>query len=254
MATIGRNQVCPCGSGKKYKKCCQRKGVEPPSNISSVVIDRDRKRAAFVSGKLLINQFTRDGPQIEASFDRLCMADLEAMSELAGQAVGILFAGLAKTTSNGDMLRAQCAELMMNTVNAFSAAVQALRSGYVLAPGIIMRNVVETLAVVAHLMSGPKDLAKFQAGKFSSTSALAAAKKIVPVFGFWYGFLTERFSQYRQISPVPSARSTLRKNERSTFATEPHHVAGVALVDVRDRRVALHRLRRKPEVLAALKK
>ncbi|MCD6389209.1 MAG: SEC-C domain-containing protein [Desulfobulbaceae bacterium] len=22
---IGRNQPCPCGSGKKYKKCCLRK-------------------------------------------------------------------------------------------------------------------------------------------------------------------------------------------------------------------------------------
>jgi preprotein translocase subunit SecA len=23
---IGRNDPCPCGSGKKYKKCCSRKG------------------------------------------------------------------------------------------------------------------------------------------------------------------------------------------------------------------------------------
>ena len=22
MAKIGRNQPCPCGSGKKYKRCC----------------------------------------------------------------------------------------------------------------------------------------------------------------------------------------------------------------------------------------
>ena len=25
MATIGRNDPCPCGSGKKYKKCCEAK-------------------------------------------------------------------------------------------------------------------------------------------------------------------------------------------------------------------------------------
>ncbi|MFU8878027.1 MAG: SEC-C metal-binding domain-containing protein [Wenzhouxiangellaceae bacterium] len=24
---IGRNQPCPCGSGRKYKKCCGRPGV-----------------------------------------------------------------------------------------------------------------------------------------------------------------------------------------------------------------------------------
>lgn len=25
---IGRNDLCPCGSGKKYKKCCMEKGGE----------------------------------------------------------------------------------------------------------------------------------------------------------------------------------------------------------------------------------
>ena len=24
--TIGRNEPCPCGSGRKYKQCCQGKG------------------------------------------------------------------------------------------------------------------------------------------------------------------------------------------------------------------------------------
>jgi hypothetical protein len=71
---------------------------------------------------------------------------------------------------------------------------------------MVMRNVVETLAVVAHLIKEPKDLAKFQAGKFSSTSGLAAAKKMIPVFGQWYGFLTEQFSHigklHHSIQPV----------------------------------------------------
>ena len=33
---IGRNQSCPCGSGNKYKKCCEPKGIifklKPQSN------------------------------------------------------------------------------------------------------------------------------------------------------------------------------------------------------------------------------
>jgi len=28
MAKIGRNSPCPCGSGKKYKRCCERKEAE----------------------------------------------------------------------------------------------------------------------------------------------------------------------------------------------------------------------------------
>ena len=26
---VGRNSPCPCGSGKKYKNCCMRKGLSP---------------------------------------------------------------------------------------------------------------------------------------------------------------------------------------------------------------------------------
>jgi hypothetical protein len=33
MARIGRNQPCPCGSGKKYKKCCYKK-----NNISQTLL------------------------------------------------------------------------------------------------------------------------------------------------------------------------------------------------------------------------
>ncbi len=28
MNKIGRNDACPCGSGKKYKRCCEKKEDE----------------------------------------------------------------------------------------------------------------------------------------------------------------------------------------------------------------------------------
>ena len=31
MSKIGRNQRCPCGSGKKYKKCCGSKALDAPA-------------------------------------------------------------------------------------------------------------------------------------------------------------------------------------------------------------------------------
>ncbi|HEX6998661.1 MAG TPA: SEC-C metal-binding domain-containing protein [Gammaproteobacteria bacterium] len=30
MAAVGRNQPCPCGSGKKYKHCCALKAQKTP--------------------------------------------------------------------------------------------------------------------------------------------------------------------------------------------------------------------------------
>jgi uncharacterized protein YecA (UPF0149 family) len=28
MEKLGRNDPCPCGSGKKFKACCMRKGAD----------------------------------------------------------------------------------------------------------------------------------------------------------------------------------------------------------------------------------
>jgi hypothetical protein len=36
MAKAGRNDLCPCGSGKKYKKCCALK--EQRSRVSTLML------------------------------------------------------------------------------------------------------------------------------------------------------------------------------------------------------------------------
>jgi hypothetical protein len=33
MAKIGRNAPCPCGSGKKYKRCCQNQPMAKPDDV-----------------------------------------------------------------------------------------------------------------------------------------------------------------------------------------------------------------------------
>ena len=36
MAKIGRNDPCPCGSGKKHKKCCSASGASPVAGVEVV--------------------------------------------------------------------------------------------------------------------------------------------------------------------------------------------------------------------------
>ena len=36
MGKIGRNEACPCGSGKKFKRCCLGKQLEKTANITDV--------------------------------------------------------------------------------------------------------------------------------------------------------------------------------------------------------------------------
>lgn len=53
MAKIGRNDPCPCGSGKKYKKCCE--DSEP-----GLLIVEDRRAVQGPQMELVID--TKDGP------------------------------------------------------------------------------------------------------------------------------------------------------------------------------------------------
>ena len=42
MAKIGRNDPCPCNSGKKYKKCCERiAAAQPATDLSMPPLDFD---------------------------------------------------------------------------------------------------------------------------------------------------------------------------------------------------------------------
>ena len=35
--TVGRNDPCPCGSGKKFKKCCAAKGDTPTAGLTAAI-------------------------------------------------------------------------------------------------------------------------------------------------------------------------------------------------------------------------
>jgi len=41
VAKIGRNQPCPCGSGKKYKRCCAGKAQSPKKREPMLFIEDD---------------------------------------------------------------------------------------------------------------------------------------------------------------------------------------------------------------------
>jgi len=64
---VGRNDPCPCGSGKKYKKCCMVKGEERKVDTLSTPSDgrsvrRQPARAAEIENlfRRALNQLDRD--------------------------------------------------------------------------------------------------------------------------------------------------------------------------------------------------
>ena len=51
VKTTGRNEPCPCGSGKKYKKCCMRNTMDStPESLPESFMD-DRGFHIFAKGE-----------------------------------------------------------------------------------------------------------------------------------------------------------------------------------------------------------
>ena len=63
MAKIGRNEPCPCGSGKKYKRCCLTKGV-----AALGFKPEERQRALIMLERFVEKELGREGDAAYDSF------------------------------------------------------------------------------------------------------------------------------------------------------------------------------------------
>lgn len=63
MAKIGRNSPCPCGSGKKYKKCCQHK--KPRKQAVMVVSPEPLRGFDYDKDKMELMGLALDGRRIK---------------------------------------------------------------------------------------------------------------------------------------------------------------------------------------------
>jgi len=70
MTKPGRNDSCPCGSGKKYKHCCERKNQAPMAKTST--------QTAFIAGALqsaIAQHQSGHIPQAKALYQQILQAD-----------------------------------------------------------------------------------------------------------------------------------------------------------------------------------
>jgi hypothetical protein len=163
------------------------------SRPSVVFLDHDDKQLLVFTRDILVNQLRRDGPKIEATFDRLCDADLHELSDLFSQASGLIFTGLKISSRNNQKLEAACAFLLVNASSSLLSATTLLRTGFVLQPGILIRSVLEAISTVLYLLQHPEGFSAFEKGKLQSTKTISAAKAIIPIFGQLYGRYSEDF-------------------------------------------------------------
>lgn len=64
VSKIGRNQPCPCGSGKKYKKCCEYLGV--PHTNEQGMLEEERRNPGYIAALIAFcDEKLADNPAAE---------------------------------------------------------------------------------------------------------------------------------------------------------------------------------------------
>ena len=110
MAKIGRNDPCPCGSGKKYKRCCQRRSLL--QRYAGISIDRVPDLLDWLVGFLGQQWYQR-------KLRALSVSKVGAARILTQTGVHPLVAGLAEyarmKTNGEDMTEAATSAAIMGT-------------------------------------------------------------------------------------------------------------------------------------------
>jgi hypothetical protein len=207
---IGRNEPCPCGSGKKFKRCCSlhENSIEGINynDISSIIIDHKNMRNIVVSKKIIENQLNRDGPKNAESFDNLFCDYIREISEEYARVLTLFNFEFMEINRESDEIHIACLALIFNSSSTIVSALDCLRHGYRLQPGILVRHAIESICTVIHLYANSEDLQKYNLGNFSSTKAISSAKKVIPIIGGVYGFFSREFAHIgtlqRKLSPI----------------------------------------------------
>ncbi|MGZ5147362.1 MAG: SEC-C metal-binding domain-containing protein, partial [Burkholderiales bacterium] len=208
---VGRNASCPCGSGRKFKKCCGDSAnvytdTEAPSkDVVGMLIEDGGKKIIFKEG-FITNQLRRDAPRIAQSFDRLCEPDLVVLDKYASRCFFAVYVGLDKAKAQGEEWRSACGWLLMNALSTLVSAIDLMRNGFILQPGILIRNILEVLTAVLCIVMDKEHWKAFQADRLKPEAELKTANKVLPIFGQLYGFFSGQFAHvrkcYAQLHPI----------------------------------------------------
>lgn len=191
MMSPARNQPCPCGSGKKYKKCCLDSANV--SNNAQVFPLGDRPKVVVFSGPMLMNRAEREANVIAKSFDAICREAVSHLEEMYSDICALLYVSLDNAKASGDELRYTSAVVLTNALKSVTAAFSLLRTGWRLQPYLCLRNGMEAVSTVLHVFHNPDDLQRFKTGRLHSSRTLASAKAAIPPIGKLYGILSEEF-------------------------------------------------------------
>ena len=142
---------------------------------------------------MLMNRVSREAGVVAASFDPMCREAVEHLEIMYRQVANLIVIAFQNSKSPEQELPHACAILLSNALKSLTAAFSLLRTGWRLQPYQCLRNGIEVVSVVIHLLRNPRDLQKFKDGDLESPKTIASAKDVIPAIGKLWGMLSNDF-------------------------------------------------------------
>lgn len=196
MNLPSRNAPCPCGSGKRYKHCHGGPGspdpfLGVPEGVIGINRDRRTGQTRIFRDDLVLRRLHETHPQLAKSFDERFGRDIQDVSTELAIASSLVEVGTenASKAKDAEVLR-RLGTVLNNAVNSVVSALEVARQGYSLQSGILLRSVLEGVAVVADIVVNEESIERYRAHRYSPVGVVTRANKVLGMVGPLYGALS----------------------------------------------------------------
>ncbi|MEG9295765.1 SEC-C metal-binding domain-containing protein [Mangrovibacillus sp. Mu-81] len=168
MSTVGRNEPCPCGSGKKYKKCCEKENIV---NIDTLV----NQELDVLQAQLYDFIATAQDPKMEEAYhEYLKKMDLMKADPDIYEMAFVSWFGSTQKAADGVRLIDRFIDKTVHTVTRpqTAAVLESWRNLRVTAGTV--EKVDDSTLHVEEIMTGEKLVVKESFGKLEEKSFFLA--------------------------------------------------------------------------------
>jgi hypothetical protein len=152
----------------------------------------------------IISYFKETVPEVHKKFDSSHWHEIEELAEYCEKVYIILAKVMNNQKQNAvNNLEFNIALLLWRGMNTIIASFDLIRGGYGIEPLVVARNALETSATALDLALNQGKYKDFKRKKYKSSNAISVASKIIPIFGQFYGILSNNYSHIAFSSSYP---------------------------------------------------
>lgn len=164
-----------------------------PETIAAAFFDPISGELIAMPHDCLLREIRTESPKRAAEFDRKFHADASAVSREWAVTLGVVALGLRYSGMEPvNLEHRRVGIILSNALQTLAAALELLRYGYALQPGILLRSCVEAVAMAFDLQANSKSMDRFKRGTYRSSGAIGRAKRLFRVLEPVYGILSEQ--------------------------------------------------------------